>query len=313
MKILFTGSSSFTGLHLLNELQAKGCEVECIFTHSELKDYEGRAGQRVNQLPIEFRKHFGVKFGSNQFVDIVREGKFDCICHHGAEVTNYRSPDFDAVEAVGRNTKNLQAVLDACKDSGCSAIALTSSFFEQGEGVPGESPAAFSPYGLSKGMTSSAFQYYCKTGGIRLGRFVIPNPFGSFENQTFTSYIVSQWLAGKEPSVNAPHVLRDNIHVRLLAEAYANFIGDLVGSDRALLNCRPSGYVMTQGEFSSLFAKEFASRANIPCPLAFSDVGSAAKDIRVNKLPNSDSSNCPLPEHGVEWDVLVKFYMSDQF
>ena len=56
---------------------------------------------------------------------------------------------------------------------------LTGSVFEQNEGA-GEPPlVAFSPYGLSKGLTAEVVRHRCREFGIRYGKFVIPNPFGA--------------------------------------------------------------------------------------------------------------------------------------
>jgi len=48
--------------------------------------------------------------------------------------------------------------------------------------------AAFSPYGLSKGLTAQAFRYWCGALDVPLGKFVLPNPFGPFEEPRFCHY-----------------------------------------------------------------------------------------------------------------------------
>ena len=88
---------------------------------------------------------------------------------------------------------------------------------------------AFSPYGLSKGMTWQVFRYHAKVRDIRLGKFVIPNPFGPYEEQRFTHYLIKNWMAGGTPPVNMPDYVRDNIHVSLLAKAYLHFAESSVG------------------------------------------------------------------------------------
>ena len=65
---------------------------------------------------------------------------------------------------------------------------MTGSVFEQDEGVGNAPMAAFSPYGLSKGLTAQAFRYGCGTLDVPLGKFVIPNPFGPFEEPRFCHY-----------------------------------------------------------------------------------------------------------------------------
>ena len=56
-----------------------------------------------------------------------------------------------------------------------------------------------------------------------LGKFVIPNPLGPFEEPRFCAYLIRQWQAGEAAEVRTPAYVRDNIHVDLLAAAYAAF------------------------------------------------------------------------------------------
>src|SRR5205807_9363312 len=94
-------------------------------------------------------------FGSERFLDLAEAGGFALLCHHAARVGDYRSPDFDIAGAVAENTYNLRQVLDALGRGGLAAVLLTGSVFEQDEGA-GETPlVAFSPYGLSKGLTAA--------------------------------------------------------------------------------------------------------------------------------------------------------------
>jgi UDP-glucose 4-epimerase len=53
---------------------------------------------------------------------------------------------------------------------------------------------------------------------------VIPNPFGLYEEPHFTAYLMTTWLASETPRVQTPRYVRDNIHVSLLAKAYAAFV-----------------------------------------------------------------------------------------
>ena len=48
----------------------------------------------------------------NKFLALIKEGGWDLLCHHAADVTNYKSPDFDTVAALRNNTYNLPAVLE---------------------------------------------------------------------------------------------------------------------------------------------------------------------------------------------------------
>ena len=61
-----------------------------------------------------------------------------------------------------------------------------------------------------------------------------------------------------------PVYVRDNVHVSLLARAYAKFVGELAGGKgRDKLN--PSGYVETQGAFAERFAAAMRARLGMKC------------------------------------------------
>ena len=109
------------------------------------------------------------------------------------------------------------------RPSAVTDVLLTGSVFESGEGAGSQGLPDFSPYGLSKALTARMFAYYCQRAGIGLGKFVIPNPFGPFEEPRFTAYLMKTWLAGATAACSSPAYVRDNIHVSLLAKVYAQF------------------------------------------------------------------------------------------
>ena len=104
------------------------------------------------------------------------------LCHQGALVGDYRSPDFDPYGAAAANIFRLPEVLRALKDRGCGRLVLTGSVFEANEGAGSAPLRAFSPYGLSKGLTAAAAQFYADREGFTFEKFVIPNPFGPYED-----------------------------------------------------------------------------------------------------------------------------------
>ena len=107
---------------------------------------------------------------------------------------------------------------------------MTGSVFEGGEGAGSQGLPDFSPYGLSKALTAQVFRYYCARAGMGLGKFVIPNPFGPYEEPRFTAYLMKNWLAGATPACSSPAYVRDNIHVSLLAKVYARFAEEFPAS-----------------------------------------------------------------------------------
>jgi UDP-glucose 4-epimerase len=264
MKIFLTGASSFTGMWFARELARSGHRVVATF-QKRADDYADELRkQRIAKVIENCEGVFGCSFGDNTFLELAGRENWDLFCHHAADVTNYKSPDFDVVSAVGNNTRNIAAVLDAFLKRGRTRILLTGSVFENDEGAGSEGLPAFSPYGLSKSLTYQIFRYHAGRTGLALGKFVIPNPFGAYEDPRFTAYLVKTWFAGKTAAVNTPAYVRDNIHVSLLARIYAKFAADLADSPgNSRIN--PSGYPESQGAFALRFAREMRPRLGLPC------------------------------------------------
>ena len=268
MKILLTGSSSFTGMWFARELARAGHEVTATFRPQSVDAYsDGLRRSRVAIVAESCETEFGLAFGDDAFIDLIRGGgDFDALCHHGAEVTNYRSPDFDVSAAVRNNTHNVRQVMAALGESGARRFVLTGSVFEGGEGAGSDGLPHFSPYGLSKALTAEVIRYRAREAGLGLGKFVIPNPFGPHEEPRFTAYLMRTWRQGETPAVNTPAYVRDNIHVSLLAGAYVRFVQTLPDAP-GFRRLSPSGYVETQGAFAERFAREIGRRLDLDCPL----------------------------------------------
>lgn len=306
MRILFTGASSFTGYWFVKELVAAGHDVFTTFRRNA-DEYEGIRRTRVDLLRKIAHPVHQCTFGDERFMQLIaQEPHWDALCHHAADVRNYKRPDFDVAAAVASNTDNLAAVLVALRSKGCQRIILTGSVFEHHEGAGSDGLPAFSAYGLSKGLTAEVFRYYTGQCGFRLGKFVIPNPFGAYEEPRFTAYLVRSWRAGQTPAVNTPAYVRDNIHVSLLARAYLQFaeqLSDAPGFEK--LN--PSGYVETQGAFAQRFAAEMAPRLEMPCPLDFKrQTEFAEPHVRINTTPAAPLHAEWSEQHA--WDELARYY-----
>ena len=305
MRILFTGASSFTGFWFIQTLAAAGHEVVCPL-RGRIEKYEGARRDRVERLKPLCRLLSGTPFGSDYFLKLAREEKFDLLCHHAAETGDYKSPDFDVRAALQSNTLNLRIVLAAMK-GGLKGVILTGSVFENDEGRGDEPLRAFSGYGLSKGLAWQVFRYYCQEVQIPLGKFVIPNPFGPLEEPRFTAYLMRAWKEGRSAGVKTPDYLRDNIHVDLLARAYGRFLDRMAAGKDREMRMNPSGYVETQGEFARRVAQETRKRLGWECKLELSvqeDFSEPSR--RVNTEPMADLF--PDWSEGRAWDAFTEFY-----
>lgn len=306
MKILFTGASSFTGYWFVRELAEAGHEVVMTF-RSEVDGYEGVRQSRVEKALELGRSVHGCSFGERQFMELIdEEPGWDLLCHHAADVTNYKSVDFDVAAALQNNTHNLRAVLEALQANGCQKVLLTGSVFEGGEGAGSEGLPEFSPYGLSKALTAQIFAYYTQRQEMRLGKLVIPNPFGPYEEPRFTVYLVRKWYEGRTASVNTPAYVRDNIHVSLLAKAYADFAGALPAVP-GFQKLNPSGYVESQGVFAQRFAENMRNRLGLPCELELKQQTEFNEPrVRINTDP-LDGGRLGWDETRA-WDELAIYY-----
>lgn len=305
MKILFTGASSFSGMWFVQELAQAGHTITAIFPRKK-EEYDNLRKERVENIIPLCEPIFGCRFGSAAFIQLIKKQNWDLLCHHAADVTNYKSDSFDFAKALANNTNNLLKVLQTLKETGCHKLLLTGSVFEQQEGEGTDLLRAVSPYGLSKGLTSDVFRYYCDVMEMNLGKFVIPNPFGPYEESRFTSFLAKSWLKGNVPQVSCPDYVRDNIHVSLLAKAYRH-CAENIGQNPGYQKWNPSGYRENQGEFTKRFASEMEKRLSIPCQFELGHQTTFVEPkVRVNTDP-FDIEELKWKESEA-WDQLAHYY-----
>ena len=309
MKVLFTGSSSFTGYWFIRELVTAGHTVMATF-RGRPDGYEGVRAQRVAAAEaFVCASRFDCEFGGDAFLDTIeRAGPFDLLCHHAAEVRNYKDPEFDVIGALTSNTFNLVPVLRILKRQGCCRFLLTGSVFETSDGVGSPPMQTLDPYGLSKTLTGALVEYYALREGFRLGKFTIPNPFGPLEEPRFTDYLVRTWYRGEAAKVATPRYVRDNIHVSLLAKAYLKFAESLPDGP-GFVRLNPSGYVESQGAFAQRFADAMAVRLGLSCELVFAEQTDFSEPlIRIN-TDVLDYAALRWDETK-SWDELAAYYQS---
>jgi UDP-glucose 4-epimerase len=304
MKVLFSGASSFSGYWFAHTLANKGHEITITCTRDE-GTYQELRGRRLDRLKDSCKIVWGTSFGDNRFLALINSQRFDVICAHGAYVHDYRSEQFPVDVALASNTHRLPAVLESAKDRGIAKLVLTGSVFEADEGL-GETPLrAFSPYGLSKTLTAQAFRFWCDRLGVPLAKFVIPNPFGPYEEPRFTHYLISTWAKGNVAGVKTPAYVRDNIHVSLLALAYAEFVARTPAN--AFEKLGPSGYVESQGAFAARFAREMQARTKLSCGLELStQTDFSEPTTRIN--PDRPNWAALGWDESAAWDELASYY-----
>jgi nucleoside-diphosphate-sugar epimerase len=184
-------------------------------------------------------------------------------------------------------------------------LLLTGSVFEGGEGAGSQGLPDFSPYGLSKALTAQMFRFYCARAEMGFGKFVIPNPFGPYEEPRFTAYLMKNWLAGATPVCSQPSYVRDNIHASLLAKVYARFAEEFPAAGFTRIN--PSGYAESQGAFTLRLAQEMRSRLGLPCPIELKkQVEFPEPRVRINTdPPDADALGW---DESAAWDEMARYY-----
>lgn len=307
MRILFTGASSFTGAWFVRELAAAGHQVTAILGAKPGDYAEPLRRARAAWAAEACETVVGPRFGDDAFLALLRSRPFDLIAHHGANVTGYKSPDFDAAAALAANTRNIAVVLEALKQGGGRRFLLTGSVFEGGEGAGSEGLPDFSPYGLSKAFTARMISDHCRHAGVHFGKFVIPNPFGAWEEPRFTGYCMRAWLKGETAVCAFPLNVRDNIHVGLLARAYARFAEGLPGEAGAS-KLNPSGYAESQGAFTLRLAAAMRSRLGRPCAVVLQRQSAFPEPmVRVN-TDLIRPGDCGFDEE-TAWDQMAAYYV----
>jgi nucleoside-diphosphate-sugar epimerase len=305
MRILFTGASSFTGSWIVKALLEQGHAVVAPMRRSRA-DYDPLRQARLALIGTNVEIIDHCPFGTPQFIALLERGTFDLLCHHGAQVDNYKADDFDVAAAVRDNCLNLPAVLRGGRRHPGFAVILTGSVFEQDEGEGTEPRLAVSPYGLSKGMTADSFRYWCHRLGVKLAKFVVPNPFGPYEEPRFCDYLMRCWSQGKAAEVKTPDYTRDNIHVSLLAAAYADMVAR-TGALPDFAHLAPSLYAESQGAFARRFAREIGGRLGIACPLRLAAQAAFPEPkVRIN-TDRLDPARLGWDEDQA-WDALAAYY-----
>jgi nucleoside-diphosphate-sugar epimerase len=307
MRALLTGASSFSGYWFAAKLYAAGFEVVAPLRTAP-SAYKGVRGERVQKLAAVATIVPDCPFGSPRFMDLLSQDGFDLLCHHAARVTDYRSLDFDIVQALAENTNNIRKIIEAMLPKGLKAIIFTGSVFEANEGAGSYPMRAFSPYGLSKSLTSEVVRHWCVHFRVPFAKFLISNPFGPFEEPRFCAYLIKTWRAGQVAEVRTPNYLRDNIHVDLLALAYARFVKQTIETG-ASEKFGPMGYAETQGAFSERFASAMRSRLGWDCTVKLLQQTDFSEPLaRVNTHPVDPAA---LGWSEVDaWNSIADYYRS---
>lgn len=143
--------------------------------------------------------------------------------------------------------------------------------------------------------------------GIQMGKFVIPNPFGPYEEPRFTGYLIKSWYAAKTAEVSTPLYFRDNIHVGLLAEVYVYFLNRMLNSKENFLRINPSGYPELMSAFTKRFSDEMKRRLDLSCEFKLKEQTVFTEPV---KRINTELASEIISDWNEQkaWDNLAEYY-----
>jgi UDP-glucose 4-epimerase len=305
MKILFTGSSSFTGYHFIENLIKNGHDV--IITFSRGKKYylkeDNNRSKRVKTLLEKYDCNFNIDFSKKSSLKFIKKIKnIDIFCHHFADTKDYKSNIFNMYSALENNTNLVEELIISLKKRGLKDYIYTGSYFEPKDDFD-EDYSSFSPYGLSKNLTGKVIRHYCYYHNIRYKKFIIPNPFGELEDENRLPTIIAKaWQKNIDFEIKHPKYIRDNIPINLLAKSYVNFL-----EKRNIYYFSPSFYRLSNEHFVKIFSFEMRKRTNLSCSYYLSNAKYEEPMKKVNqekiKLYQFKLSK------KIIWDNLINYYL----
>jgi nucleoside-diphosphate-sugar epimerase len=296
--VLLTGASSFTGLWFAEALAHEGWRVVAPLRRAK-GDYAGLRAERVERLALSAERVFETPVESAAFRDLISAARPALFAHHAADIPGYRSPDYDVQAGVGRNLAGMPEAIAAFAAAGGRGLLATGTYFESGEGGGEE---AASPYGLSKALTNAALREFAQAAGLGFGKFVIPAPFGPWEEGRLVWSLFQAWTESRPAEIRTPDYVRDHVPVPYLAMAYAAAAERLLetGGDLAF---RPSGYVERIGDFASRVAQHVRMQTDMVC-----EIIEHAQTAFPEPLRRANSEPC-LDEHPQAfWDLYIDYY-----
>ena len=295
MNILFTGASSCTGMHFVQDLALRGHQLTCVFTRS-MKEYHGIRKERILRILPYVKAIWNTKFGGRSFCTLIQENNFDTYAHHMAWTKGYGTENYDIQKALRNNTNHLSKVIDLLQKNGCVQVILTNSVFEGLDIICEGGDAPFESHGTAKKETTKAFLAF--TSKLPIRRFIIPNPIGIYDNTRLVEYLHTSWQKGETPHIRYPENIRDNIPIPALRKQYTKFI------EGTELKTAPSGWVQNNQSFVQMVALELQKRFSYTTPCIFGPQTDYHQPIR---LHNTDPI-LPMQRESEFWDNLCTHY-----
>ena len=205
MKILFTGSSSFTGYHFLDQINKKKIKTFAIFSKKSFS-YKKSYQKRILSSKLKFVKpKSNIKFGSSKFLKIIKEEKIDTICFHHFIVGNL-DQKYKFKQNLKKLLLNLEKVTFYLAQNSNPAIIYTSSVYQRISANNSYlNDNSRINYGLTKLILFQLLKYHCNKNKIKFIDFELQNPIGQFEKSNSLPYsIAKSYFEKSEIILNHP-------------------------------------------------------------------------------------------------------------
>lgn len=173
-RALVSGGAGFIGSHVADRLLAEGWTVELLDDLSSGRRENIAAGVKLHHLDI----------GSPEAAAVVREGKFDLLCHLAAQIDVRKSvldPAYDARVNIVGSLNLLEAV--RAGGHGTRVVFSSTGGAIYGDFVPIPSVEEYqkdpeSPYGIAKLSVELYMAYYARVHGVDTVALRYSNVYG---------------------------------------------------------------------------------------------------------------------------------------
>ena len=177
-RALVTGGAGFIGSHVADALLEQGYSVDIIDNFS--------SGDRRN-VPSAATLHV-LDISSSDAARLVRESRFDAICHLAAQIDVRKSvadPAFDASVNVGGTLNLIEAVRQSAHPTRFVFSSTGGAIYGDFVSVPTEEHAPKdpeSPYGVAKLSAEYYLAYYARVHGLDTVALRYSNVYGPRQN-----------------------------------------------------------------------------------------------------------------------------------
>ena len=177
-RALVTGGAGFIGSHVADALLEQGYAVDIIDNFS--------SGDRRNVPPAA--KLHEIDITSSDAARLIRESRFDAICHLAAQIDVRKSvadPAFDASVNVGGTLNLIEAVRQSAHPTRFVFSSTGGAIYGDFVSVPTEEHAPKdpeSPYGVAKLSAEYYLAYYARVHGLDTVALRYSNVYGPRQN-----------------------------------------------------------------------------------------------------------------------------------